>query len=104
MAAPLVVGAVAIAAALTACSSASTPTAAPPTPQPSVSSSGAATPVIDSSGLHILLNTARRMSRQSRGFAVICRPGPVMRVIERARLTDALRVVSDLSEYERHAP
>ena len=62
------------------------------------------TAFIDSSGLHILLNTARRMSRQSRGFAVICRPGPVMRVIERARLTDALRVVSDLSEYERHAP
>lgn len=61
------------------------------------------TAFIDSSGLHILLNTVRRMTRQSRGFAVICGPGPVRRLIERARLIETLGVVSGFAEYERRA-
>jgi anti-sigma B factor antagonist len=59
------------------------------------------TAFIDSSGLHILLNTARRMIRASRGFAVICKRGPDRSVIEQARLTETLGVVSGFSEYEK---
>lgn len=49
---------------------------------------------IDSSGLHILLNTARRMVRSGRRLRVRCVPGPVMRVIELARLGETLGVVA----------
>jgi anti-anti-sigma factor len=48
---------------------------------------------IDSAGLHILLNAHRRLSRASRRLSVICRDGPVKRVIELARLLDTLDVV-----------
>jgi anti-anti-sigma factor len=61
------------------------------------------TSFLDSMGLHILLNGLRRLTRQSRGFAVICAPGPVRQVIEVARLVDTLGVVADLREYERRA-
>lgn len=51
---------------------------------------------IDSSGLHILLNAQRRLTRQSRKMAVVCKPGPVLRVIELARLSDTLGVIGSL--------
>jgi anti-sigma B factor antagonist len=47
---------------------------------------------IDSAGLHVLLNTQRRLTRQDRRFRIICGPGPVRRVIEMARLLEALNV------------
>lgn len=50
---------------------------------------------IDSAGLHILLSAHRRLTRASRRMSVICGDGPVRRVIELARLTDTLGVVSD---------
>ena len=48
---------------------------------------------IDSAGLQLLLLTRRRLLGESRNLAVICGEGPVRRVIELARLTEALNVV-----------
>lgn len=49
---------------------------------------------MDSAGLQLLLTTRRRLLAQSRALSVICADGPVNRVIELARLTDALRVTT----------
>lgn len=46
---------------------------------------------IDSTGLSVLLNAKRRLSRRDRGFAVVCPPGHVRRILEMTRLLDALR-------------
>lgn len=48
---------------------------------------------IDSSGLQILMTTRRRLLRSGREIAVLCDQGPVRRVIEIARLTEALGVI-----------
>jgi anti-sigma B factor antagonist len=56
---------------------------------------------VDSAGLQILLSAQRRVSRQARWLGVICPPSPVRRVIELARLTEPLGVVSSFEEYER---
>jgi anti-anti-sigma factor len=48
---------------------------------------------IDSAGLHVLLNTQRRLVRSGRALTVCCRPGPVARAIELARLSETLGVV-----------
>jgi anti-sigma B factor antagonist len=50
---------------------------------------------VDSTGLHVLLNTQRRLTRQSRSLRLICAPGPVRRAIELSRLTETLGVVPD---------
>jgi anti-sigma B factor antagonist len=47
---------------------------------------------LDSAGLHVLLNAARRLTRRSRGLRVICGRGPVRHVIELARLVETLGV------------
>jgi anti-sigma B factor antagonist len=49
---------------------------------------------MDSAGLQILLNTRRRLLRGSRTFSVMCDEGPVKQVIELARLSTALRVIT----------
>jgi anti-sigma B factor antagonist len=49
---------------------------------------------IDSAGLHILLGAKRRLTRRSRDLVVIAGPGPVLRALELARLTETLGVVS----------
>ena len=41
---------------------------------------------MDSSGLHLLLNALRRLTRQGRGLAVACCDGPVQRVFDATRL------------------
>jgi anti-sigma B factor antagonist len=51
------------------------------------------TEFIDSAGLAILLNVQRRLERRGRQLRVICDDGPVRRVIELARLEEALGVV-----------
>jgi anti-sigma B factor antagonist len=61
------------------------------------------TAFVDSAGLHILLNAQRRLTRQGRGLAVLCEPGPVRRVFELARLVETLGVVASLREYQRAA-
>jgi anti-sigma B factor antagonist len=55
---------------------------------------------VDSAGLQVLLSAQRRVTRRTRWLALICPAGPVRRVIELARLTETLGVVSSLSEYE----
>ncbi len=51
------------------------------------------TEFIDSAGLAILLNLQRRLDRRGRRLRVVCDDGPVRRVIEMARLEEALGVV-----------
>jgi anti-sigma B factor antagonist len=55
---------------------------------------------IDSAGLQLLLSAQRRLSRRERGLVVVCGPGQVRRVIERARLLGALGAVSNLGELQ----
>lgn len=50
------------------------------------------TTFLDSAGLHVLLNAARRLTRRSRRLQVICGPGRVRRVIELARLGETLNL------------
>jgi anti-anti-sigma factor len=57
---------------------------------------------VDSAGLQVLLSARRRISRHANWLAVICPAGPVRQVIELARLSEALGVVSSLDEYEAH--
>jgi anti-sigma B factor antagonist len=45
---------------------------------------------IDSTGLSVLLNAKRRLSRRDRGFAIVCPPGHVHRILEMMQLLDAL--------------
>jgi anti-sigma B factor antagonist len=45
---------------------------------------------IDSTGLSVLLNAKRRLTRRQRGFALVCPPGHVRRILEVTRLTDTL--------------
>jgi anti-anti-sigma factor len=50
------------------------------------------TTFLDSAGLHVLLNAARRLTRRSRRLEVLCGPGPVRHVIELARLGETLNL------------
>jgi anti-anti-sigma factor len=50
------------------------------------------TTFLDSAGLHVLLNAARRLTRRSRRLEVVCGPGPVRHVIELARLDGTLNL------------
>ena len=59
---------------------------------------------IDSAGLHILLNACRRLGRRGRTLTVVCDDGPVRRVIELARLTETLGVVSSPEYAEISGP
>jgi anti-sigma B factor antagonist len=52
---------------------------------------------IDSSGLALLVNVARRLDHAGRGFAVVAPPGSPRRAIELARLDRALVVLGDRS-------
>ena len=45
---------------------------------------------VDSTGLHVLLNVQRRLTRQGRRMRVICAAGPVRRAIELSRLDETL--------------
>ena len=53
------------------------------------------TTFLDSAGLHVLLNAARRLTRRSRRLEVVCGSGPVRRVIELARLGETLNLAED---------
>jgi anti-sigma B factor antagonist len=56
------------------------------------------TTFIDSAGLFVLLNARRRLTRLSRVLSVVCGSGPVRSVLELARLTETLGVVSELEQ------
>jgi anti-sigma B factor antagonist len=50
---------------------------------------------MDSTGLALLINAHRRLSRQRKGFAVVCPPGPLWNVFELTDMLDTLRVCPD---------
>jgi anti-sigma B factor antagonist len=50
---------------------------------------------MDSTGLALLINAHRRLTRQSKGFAVVCPPGPLRRVFEVTDMVDTLHVCPD---------
>jgi anti-sigma B factor antagonist len=50
---------------------------------------------MDSTGLALLINAHRRLTRRSKGFAVVCPPGPLLRVFEVTDMVETLRVCPD---------
>jgi anti-anti-sigma factor len=52
---------------------------------------------IDSVGVSTLVNALRRLTRQRRGMAIACVPGPVLRIFEMARLNGAFRIYESRS-------
>jgi anti-sigma B factor antagonist len=50
---------------------------------------------MDSTGLALLINAHRRLTRRSKGFAVVCPPGPLRRVFEITDMVDTLHVCPD---------
>jgi anti-sigma B factor antagonist len=50
---------------------------------------------MDSTGLALLINAHRRLTRRRKGFAVICPPGPLWRVFEVTDMVDTLHVCPD---------
>ena len=50
---------------------------------------------MDSTGLALLINAHRRLTRRSKGFAVVCPPGPLLRVFEITDMVDTLHVCPD---------
>ena len=45
---------------------------------------------MDSTGLALLINAHRRLTRRRKGFAVVCPPGPLRRVFEITDMVDTL--------------
>jgi anti-sigma B factor antagonist len=58
---------------------------------------------MDSTGLALLINAHRRLTRRSKGFAVVCPPGPLRRVFELSDLVDTLHVCPDRESAARAA-
>jgi anti-sigma B factor antagonist len=50
---------------------------------------------MDSTGLALLINANRRLTRRSKGFAVVCPPGPLRRVFEVTDMVETLHVCPD---------
>jgi anti-sigma B factor antagonist len=50
---------------------------------------------MDSTGLALLINAHRRLTRRSKGFAVVCPAGPLRRVFEITDMVETLRVCPD---------
>jgi anti-sigma B factor antagonist len=50
---------------------------------------------MDSTGLALLINAHRRLTRRRKGFAVVCPPGPLLRVFEITDMIDTLHVCPD---------
>jgi anti-sigma B factor antagonist len=59
------------------------------------------TSFIDSSCLHLLLETHRRARELRRRLAIVCPPGTVRRVFEIAGVADALPLYDDVSSAHR---
>ena len=58
---------------------------------------------MDSTGLALLLNAHRRLSRRGKGFAVVCADGPVRRVFTITDMVEVLRVRDDVEDARRAA-
>ena len=50
---------------------------------------------MDSTGLALLINAHRRLTRRRLGFAVVCPPGPLWRVFEITDMVETLHVFPD---------
>ena len=50
---------------------------------------------MDSTGLALLINAHRRLTRRRKGFAVVCPPGPLWRVFEMTDMVETLHVCKD---------
>jgi anti-sigma B factor antagonist len=50
---------------------------------------------MDSTGLALLMNAHRRLSRRGQGFAIVCPGGPISRVFEIADMVEILHVCPD---------
>jgi anti-sigma B factor antagonist len=50
---------------------------------------------MDSTGLALLMNASRRVTRDGHGFAIVCPGGPIARVFEIADMVETLRVCPD---------
>ena len=50
---------------------------------------------MDSTGLALLINAHRRLTRRRKGFAVVCPPGPLRRVFEITDMVETLHVCPD---------
>ena len=50
---------------------------------------------MDSTGLALLINANRRLTRRSKGFAVVCPAGPLRRVFEVTDMVETLHVCPD---------
>ena len=50
---------------------------------------------MDSTGLALLINAHRRLTRRRKGFAVVCPPGPLRRVFEITDMLETLQVCPD---------
>ena len=50
---------------------------------------------MDSTGLALLINAHRRLTRRDKGFAVVCPAGPLRRVFELTDMVDTLHVFPD---------
>jgi anti-sigma B factor antagonist len=58
---------------------------------------------MDSTGLALLINAHRRLNRRQKGFAVVCPPGPMLRVFEVTDMIDMLHVCPDRESATRAA-
>jgi anti-sigma B factor antagonist len=50
---------------------------------------------MDSTGLALVINAHRRVTRKSKGFAVVCPAGPLRRVFEMTDMVETLHVCPD---------
>jgi anti-sigma B factor antagonist len=50
---------------------------------------------MDSTGLALLINANRRLTRRRKGFAVVCPPGPLRRSFEVTDMVETLHVCPD---------
>jgi anti-sigma B factor antagonist len=54
--------------------------------------------LIDSTGISVLLNALRRMTRARRRLALVCPPGPVLRALRLTRLDSTFLVRDNLAD------
>lgn len=59
--------------------------------------------LIDSTGIAVLLNALRRMTRARRRLALVCPPGPVLRALQLTRLDTTFVVRADVEAAVRAA-
>lgn len=53
---------------------------------------------MDSTGLALMLNAARRLTRRRRGFAIVCQEGPIRRAFRVSGLEDCFTIRQALPE------